>query len=51
MANLSKQLLLNWATMKTKDPVLLSDLPTVSKVFFHEEKELDKVNREKTMKC
>jgi len=48
MADLSKELLLDLATMKTKDPVLLSDLPTVWEVFLHEEKGLAKINRQKT---
>jgi len=48
-ADLSRKLLVDWATMKKRDPVLLSDLPTAWEVFFHVDKGLAKVSREKTV--
>jgi len=49
ISDLSREELLNLATMKAKDPVVLSDFPSVWELFFHPDKGLAKVNREKAM--
>jgi len=49
IGELSRKELLDLATMKTSDPVLLSDLPSVWELFFHVDKGLAKVKRQKAM--
>jgi len=49
MMDLSREELLDLATMKTEDPVLLSDLPSFWELFFHLDKGLVKVKRQKAL--
>jgi len=50
IAELSREELLDLATMRTKQPVLLSDLPSAWEVFFHAEKGLATMKMEKALK-
>jgi len=49
ITDLSREDLLGLATMKTKDPVLLSDLPSFWELFFHPAKGLAKVKTQKAL--
>jgi len=50
IAELSREELLDWARMRTKEPVLLSDLPSVWELFFHPEKGIAIMKRENAFK-
>jgi len=49
ITDLSREELLDLATLQSEDPYLLSDFPTVWEVFFHEDQGLAKVKRQKVM--